>query len=72
MFHLLRSLIDIPTDGVCPKCGAFLRYNPVSKTVYCPYCGFSQKVDVRNGEEIRFSEYRNSKNGEDKNGKAGS
>lgn len=42
--EIIRARTEDITDKKCPSCGATLQYDPDTKKLACPYCGFAREI----------------------------
>ena len=42
--EIIRAKTEDITDKKCPSCGATLQYDPDTKKLACPYCGFAREI----------------------------
>src|SRR4051812_32799104 len=54
----------------CPSCGARLDFDPSVRGLKCPYCGFEQKIERSESEEIAEKAYADYMDREEAGGKA--
>lgn len=54
----------------CSSCGARLDFDPASRGLKCPYCGFQQQIDRGDSAEIAERDYADYLDREEANGRA--